>query len=307
MKHWAVVVPSNRPDRLEQFKEAWAETFSGITVDLIVVEDHSPWPGIPEFIPKRTDMIRSWGFYLAHQKTHVSHVLSLDDDTLPPYCDILEAYGREFDRGAPFSPYFSVGSQTSTGLEMRGFPYEGRHAEVAFQYGGWHGSADLDAATQLATKPQHCEFGEAVVPVPARAAVTCCAMNFCFHVNYALLAWQLPLFDGRYNRFGDIWSGLIQKRCLDALGKVMLINGQASVVHDRASDPFTNLEREQPGMQPNEMLWSYLQAPVTGRTVRQVFQTVTNQFSNYFRNIVGDWEYANYFLRQRDAWMELFE
>lgn len=305
MKGWAAVIPSNRPDRLERFLESWDYLFKKHFVDVIVVRDEPPWEGIPPFIPRGTDMIRSWGFYQAWKKPHVSKIVSLDDDT-EPADDIFEQYDYEFERGAPFSSYYSVGSHTTTGLEMRGFPQRGRHSEVVFQYGGWHGSADLDAATQLATKPQWNEFHETVVPVPVGAAVTCCAMNFCFRADYAMLAWQLPLYDGgRYNRFGDIWSGLIQKRCLDALGKVMLVNGPASVRHERASDPFMNLEREQPGMKPNEDVWEVLQESVAGRTMREVFFSVTNSFVRYF--MVFDREYAEHFAYCRDAWAALFD
>ena len=251
------------------------------------------WPDIPDFIPRKTDMIRSWGIYQAW-KSGTTYTLSLDDDVRPDG-DLFAAYEEVFDAGAVCSPYLDVGALTSFDGQLRGFPYRDREpAEVAVQYGGWQGVLDFDAQTQLDRQPgaDH-RFAPIVLPVPRGAAVTGCIMNCAWRTSYARLMWQLPLYEGRYNRFGDIWSGLFQKKVLDQLGKVMVINGKASVLHKRASDPHANLERERPGIPLNEDLWARLVSP----------RYESDPHSFFF---VRDKPYADHFRKCREQWLNLF-
>jgi len=292
---WAVVVPTCRRDRYERFYDAWKHLFVQHSVSLFTVWDEPPWEGIPDLIPRRTDMIRSWGFYRAW-RDGATFTLSLDDD-VAPITDVFAEYEHGFQGDWALTPYLSVGSLTNSSLEMRGFPYAGRRKQAVVQYGGWDGVLDLDAATQLTSRPGHHEFQPVCLPVPEGVPVTTCAMNFAFRTEHTPIMWQLPLLDGRYNRFGDIWSGLIQKRVLDSQGDVMLVNGRARVFHDRASDPFTNLEREAPGLRHNEGLWGSLRAGT--------FLQVTDSFASFFSGC--DPMYALHFRRCRDRWLSLFE
>jgi hypothetical protein len=291
---WAVVLPSNRPERRAAFEAAWAELFERHGVRLFAVIDEPPWPGIPEFIPRRTDMIRSWGFVQAW-RSGCRYVLSLDDD-VTPVGDPFAAYERVFEQGAPVAPYLSVGALTDAGCEMRGFPYGVRWARVAVQYGGWCGVPDLDAATQITRAPVQAQFHPVVLPVPQGVAATTCAMNFAFDAEYTEWMWQLPLFEGRYNRFGDIWSGLIQKRVLDVAGLAMVVNGPALVRHSRASNAWANLSKEAPGMEINEGVW----AALPGGTWREV----TDAFANHLASF--DPPYAAHFRDARDQWEAAF-
>lgn len=163
---------------------------------------------------------------------------------------------------------------------------------------------DYDAPTQLANVNPVESFHPVVLPVPRGCAVTTCIMNAAWRTEYAPIMWQLPLdAHGRFNRFGDIWSGLFQKRVLDTLGKVMVINGKASVRHERASDPLANLEREAPGIPVNEEMWGALDGPFTsGGSIAAMFQSVTDRASYIFE----DDDYAAHFLNARDEWLALF-
>lgn len=261
------------------------------------------WSHIPDFIPRKTDMIRSWGIYQAW-KAGSTYTLSLDDDVLPEG-DPFDEYERVFDAGAPLSDYLDVGSLTSFGKPLRGFPFADRQpAEVAIQYGGWHGVLDYDAPTQLAGVNPVESFHPVVLPVPRGTAVTGCIMNCAWRTEYAPIMWQLPLdARGQYNRFGDIWSGLFQKRVLDALGKVMVINGKASVRHERASDPLANLEREAPGIPVNEGLWENL-TDWSKLGMHACYDLVTECAYDHFNKT--DAEYAVHFLEARDKWLSLF-
>ena len=158
---------------------------------------------------------------------------------------------------------------------------------------------DYDAPTQLAGVKEQEWFTQVVVPVPVGAAATCCIMNAAWRTEYAPIMWQLPLFGGRFNRFGDIWSGLLQKRTLDVTGGVMVVNGRALVRHARASDPVANLEREAPGIPLNEGLWEELcSRPATD------YWSVT--FAAYLHFLKVDPEYAKHFFAARDEWKRLF-
>ena len=319
MNNWAVVVPTNRPDRFADFISSWGHVFKRHNVYLIVVQDlpeHNPeiadaiqgrgiahemhdWGTITaKHIPHRTDMVRSWGIYRAWA-TGREYTLTLDDD-VSPSGDLFAAYEKVFRDGAPHSRYFDVGALTSFGGHLRGFPFKDRKpAEVVVQYGGWDGILDYDAPTQLAGVKEQEWFTRIVVPVPVGAAVTTCIMNAAWRTEYAPIMWQLPLFDGRFNRFGDIWSGLLQKRTLDVTGGVMVVNGNATVQHVRASDPVANLEREAPGIGPNEGLWDEL----CRRQVGDYWQ-VTDIAYSYFRRL--NHEYGEHFRVARDEWKRLF-
>lgn len=295
---WSVVVPSNRPEKLKDFLEAWQPLFDKYDVNLIVVED-SPkgWKGIPDFIPRRTDMIRSWGFYLAWGAGS-DYTLTLDDDTRP-IGDPFAQYEREFTKGRPFSKYFSVGQLTTADVEMRGFPYKDRRlASVGVQYGGWDGVMDFDAPTQLAV-PQFPfnSFTGGNIAVPVGSPTTCCIMNCAFKTSLTPIMWQLPMLEGKYNRFGDIWSGLFIKKALDGMGEVLVINGYAVIAHERASNPFANIVREAPGMEINEGLWDAL----SGETYREITDSAAEYFAGF------DPAYAKHFKESRDLWLKLYE
>lgn len=303
MAKWAVVVPSNRPDRLATWRAAWARNFDsyGHKVVVYAVEDAPPWAGIPEWIPRRTDMIRSWGLFLAWKDGH-DFVVSMDDDVLPGAGeaeDLISAYDAAFRLKWPVSRCLSVGALTGTGLEMRGFPEAGRRHPAAIQYGGWDGVPDLSGETQLANPGARSAFERIVVSVPRDCAVTTCAMNFALAREYVPWCWQLPMLERRYDRWGDIWSGLVQKRLCDLYEVAMLVNGQATVVHDRASDPEVNSRKEQPGRDPHEGLWEALLR--SGPDPSDVFGALIEHVGR------SDPEWQSHALRCRDSWLNLFD
>lgn len=255
-------------------------------------------------------MIRSLGFHEAWQEGS-DFTLSLDDDVSPlPGIDVFEEYEKAFERPSYCSEYFNVGDLTTDGAALRGFPYgERRRAHVAVQYGGWHGVLDYDAASQLVRMPHSSNlFAPVCIPVPKGTPVTTCIMNAAFRTEFAPIMWQLPMVEGKYNRFGDIWSGLLQKKILDAFGLVMLINGSASVYHDRASDPIANLEREAPGIRINETLWEHLHhfdldEPMEGDKIGDAYRGLIGLFS---RHPDIDEFYAQELRFACSRWLELF-
>lgn len=320
-KRWVVVVPSNRPDRIGAFMGAWVDLFRKHNAWVVVVDDtpdeslwtqsygydvtsmreHRDYP--MSWAPYGSDMCRSYGFWMAWKYTDADFILSLDDDTLP-LGDPFAEYEMAFDSGAPFSPYLNVGALTSFGGPMRGFPFAARdRAQVVVQWGGWSGVLDYDAVTQMKGVGADESFADVALPVPAGAAVTGCAMNMAFRREWTPMMWQLPLFEGRHNRWGDIWSGLFVKRVADAVGAVCVINGRAQVRHERASDPVANLAREAPGVPLNDGLWDAT-ALAEHDSGRHSYLAVTNAAAEHFAR--HDPDYADHFLRARDEWLALF-
>lgn len=309
---WGVVVPSNRPDRLATFESAWTPIFERHEVGLFVVNDREPWPGIPEWIPKRTDAIRSWGIVQA-VRAGCEYIASMDDDVLPiGSVDPFNHYEVAFEHGAPVSSWLSVGSLTDTGLQMRGFPHcDTPQRKIAVQYGGWNGVPDLDGVTQAECAIDDAEFSPVVLPVPVGTPVTTCAMNMAFPAWFAVAMWQLPVVDGRYDRWCDIWSGLVQKRVADACGFAMVLNGRARVFHSRASDTAVNIRKEAPGYRIHDGLWETIvaEAPVAGRydirDVERVWPRVIEALA-FHVDAKGDREWADRILADSEKWAALF-
>lgn len=319
---WAVVVPSCRPERLASFLVAWEPLFVRHGAQVVVVDDTvdgdiaARWGerltvlwshARPEAcFPSGTDQCRSLGFWWVYRNTTVDYVLSLDDDVTPADADVFAEYEEVFRAGAPYSRYLSVGALTSFGGPMRGFPrweIEGLE-HVVVQWGGWHGVLDYYAETQLGdpatAEPQR--FSPLVVPVPADAAVTGCAMNMAFRRAWTPCLWQLPLYEGRYNRWGDIWSGLLVKRVADEMVYVCVVNGRASVVHDRASDPHVNLAREEPGHRINDGMWDNLVTlGLPAGSIVETWEALTDELHDWLTSI--DPDYAAHFLAARDEWL----
>lgn len=321
----AICIPTIRPESFKTFIAAWDNLFAKHNVELYVMqdlEDHDPEIFAAtsdrsyeiflynrsdvdvDLIPNHTDMIRSWLFYQVWLDEKVDYIITLDDDVVP-VGDPIQAYLDEFERGSVLSPYLSVGALTSSGLQMRGFPYKDRKpADVALQYGGWNGVLDYDAATQLAVPKGNEWFGSIVMPVPKGAALTGCIMNCALPVKYVPIMWQLPMLDGRFNRVGDIWSGLFAKKVLDVLGAAVLINGKAAVTHQRASDPYNSLAKEALSTRINDNLWDNLNDPLSSDML-EAYEEVTNHAAAFFSE--HDKEYAGHFLKARDQWIKLFK
>jgi hypothetical protein len=306
-----VVVPTNRPEQFDAFVEAWMPLFLEHEVHLFpVIDNEETWERMPDWMPRRTDMIRSLGFYEAWLKGS-EFTLTLDDDVRPAGdVDIFEKYEEAFDRPTYCSEYFNVGDLTTDGYAMRGFPFRDRAPAIpAVQYGGWHGVLDYDAASQLVHRPHSShEFAPVCIPVPKGVPVTTCIMNAAFRTEFTPLMWQLPMHDGKYNRFGDIWSGLLQKKILDAFGWAMLINGTASVYHERASDPIANLEREAPGIRINETVWEHLGLwdwkPECGDTIGDAYGGLVRHFATH-PDLDG--AYSSHLTHSVECWLRWFE
>ena len=91
-----------------------------------------------------------------------------------------------------------------------------------------------------------------------------------------------------YDRFEDIWSGVVAKHICDHLGMSVTV-GPPVVEHARASDPFGNLVKEAPGVGVNEWLWeSVAEVDLKGESPRECLLEMADTFranhDKYFQN-----------------------
>jgi hypothetical protein len=272
----AVVVPSNRPESLARWRDAWADHLAAHDARLYVVKDEPvTWAQIAKdlgkdawIIPRQTDCIRAYGYYQAW-RDGADIIATMDDDCYPDDPDWIG--GHQLVLATT-----QLRDWTSTidtpGVRPRGLP---RSAEqpVGISMGLWSHVPDLDAETQL--NVDWASYQPSVGGVVPR--------GHFFPMSGMNLAWRRDLTPLMYftlmgshlttgepwhgmHRYGDIFAGLFAKRICDHLGYAVRF-GDPLVRHDRASDPHANLERERVAKAANEWLWHVVRdAPLTART-----------------------------------------
>lgn len=280
----AVVIPTIREDCIQRWLGEWAEDLDGLRI--IAVEDnpeatfsitgaeHYSWQDIGRemgddswIIPRRTDGIRSFGFLKAVQGG-ADVIWTLDDDCYPEaerkgtYRRHLEAF---FDSTpAPDDSWYNT--IPGTGLFPRGYPYGIRESArpVMLHHGLWSSIPDLDGETQLANpdfRLPPCQYRDVV---PSRKFFPMCIMNIAFRAEAAPVMYQLLMGqeqDGTpwgFDRFADIWAGVLMKKTIDHLGWACT-SGAPSIRHSRASDPHKNVQLEAAGRIANERFWEHIQ------------------------------------------------
>lgn len=272
MSDLCVVVPTIREASILEFLEAWAAQLSGVT--LLVVEDnpvksfaiarpgleHLCWEDIDRdlgdrswIIPRRTDCVRSYGFLKAYQRG-ARVVITLDDDCYPADPDHLSTHRARLEHPASRDRWVSSG----TGLKPRGMPYRAwaDSRPCVLNHGLWTNVPDLDAMTQLVNGRLNQEFVPVDQVIPPGMYFPMCGMNIAFRrelmpAMYFLLMGR----DWEFDRFGDVWCGVLTKKICDHLG-LAVSSGAPLVEHRRTSDVWANLKKESPGYQANETFWA---------------------------------------------------
>ena len=295
-----LVVPTIRENCILEFLDAWGKCNLPQT---IVVEDnpsktfaidipsvrHYSWEDIDDelrevtwIISRRTDCIRSFGFLKAAQ-AGADVIVTMDDDCLP----ILEGDPYFFARHLEELDEPAVGSawdSTVEGVTPRGVPYFSAHRSwrTVANIGLWEGLLDLDAPTRLLQRrlqlPSTLKSGTAV---PGKY-LPMCGMNLAFRVE--LLPAMYFLLMGRgfeFDRFGDIWCGILVKRICDHLRLAMRF-GPPCVYHSGASNVFKNLKKESAGLRANEYFWQVVDGIVlTGDSVAECYRQLAKELPSH--------------------------
>ncbi|MBE7558807.1 hypothetical protein HS125_07610 [bacterium] len=270
-----IVVPTIRHESIKSFISAWKDQFAPELI--FVVEDnpeptfdidapnvrHFSWRDIETdlgkkawIIPRRTDCVRSYGYYRAWlEKPDV--IITLADDCYPLEEDFVTRHRAALGERQPDHAWVSTGR----GVLPRGVPYfnHERRWPVALNHGLWKGIPDFDAVTQLASERTRLEFEPIQQIIPVGKYFPMCGMNVAFRPEAVpALYFLLMGRDYEYDRFGDIWCGVIFKKICDHLGYAVA-SGSPIIAHQRASNVWANLAKESPGLPVNERfgwLWT---------------------------------------------------
>jgi hypothetical protein len=260
MKTIAVVVPSIRiNESMPAFMKAWQPLFDKHNVDFILVDDSGDKPQVihnrekkelqHDLISNKCAGVRQLGFlYIAKHLPNVEYIITLDDDETP-IGDPIQDHIDQLNRKVPIS-------WISTGVDeyFRGFPYGVREeAPVMMSHGIWHGSYDWDAPSQLLKGDTKVDFYKGVIPKGIYAPI--CGMNLAFRREALPYIYFSPVggFKGA-ERFDDIFFGILVIKKFAELNWG-ITTGYAKVLHMRASNPFTSLEKEAVGIRHNEEFW----------------------------------------------------
>lgn len=246
---------------------------------------HYSWEQIAEelgpdewIIPRRSDTVRSFGYLKAWQ-TKCDLILTLDDDCYPPSAPVdgVEYNGVGFlklhnDALSTRSRWFN----TLTSVKPRGIPFynTGKNQNVIVNHGLWTNVLDYDAPYQLAN-PVKEQFVFDNRVIPAGFYFPMCGMNVMWRRDATVLMYHLlmgqrmtmmtsvpetqsnGLLRLPFDRFGDIWCGILMKKVADLTGH-LVTTGMPYIRHERASNPFTNLRKEANGIEVNEDLWEHI-------------------------------------------------
>lgn len=294
-----VVVPTIRPDRMVEFRQAWASLFERHQCQLVTVwdgdapqisADGAPWvrPGRDpdrvdarevlrdgfewgDLFCRRTDAVRNVGFVLA-AKLVGEYVYTLDDDCLPPAgSDPIQEHLDALAKRVPLSWINTAMPDAGTGeqLYLRGVPYGVRdEAPVMLSHGVWVNVPDFDGETQLALEargPLPYTLPYYRGPIPRNVMAPICAMNVMFRremlPHYYLAPMGADSGEPDLHRFGDIWGGIFALQAMHEKNWACY-SGGSLVVHQRASDARKNCEQERLGRRWNEAVFGSSVVPL---------------------------------------------
>ena len=268
---------------------------------------HYDWQDIEQdlgqdswIIPRRSDCIRSYGYWKAWlQKPDM--IVTLDDDCYPlshyylePQDSILrqeflKTHWERITNGIVSTHDFWV--STITHGRTRGLPYFNKTREVhtsniILNHGLWYNIPDFDARTQLSlSKTEGLTGFEINQIIPKNMYYPMCGMNLAWKPTatpalYFLLMGQNK--NGKlwgFDRFGDIWAGIIFKKIADHLGHAVA-SGHPIIWHTKASNVFTNLKKEAPGIEVNETFWEAIDAvKLQGQNFQECYLEIASKLS----------------------------
>jgi len=251
LKDWDnVIVIEDNPERTFQNLNPWQTVCHRV--------DHFSWKEIDEelgknawIISRRDSAIRCFGFYMAH-KMGANYIFTLDDDCYPedlPFCD----------KHIQNLNYTTQWTESILGVRTRGLPYEnkGHLPNIMANMGLWTGVPDMDAIHQFANTPE-IEIPKYNKIIPKGQYAPLCGMNLCIK-RHMIPASYFPLMgqNSPYARFDDMWFGIIFKKIADHLGYYVSV-GRPIIHHTKASNKYTNLIKEAPGIKANEYFWQII-------------------------------------------------
>ncbi len=262
MENIAIVIPTIREQSYKEFLDAWQSLFFRHNIELITVFDgekpmvkwgkyvdsiESVMSSYSDVIYNKNDGIRNLGFaVVAKYMPEIETIITFDDDVRPPKGkDPIQEHLEALEMKVPVT-WMSTASEY-----MRGFPYNVRQeAEVVLSHGVWNITPDFDAPTQLVKGIHEVSYYKG--PIPKGVLFPMCIMNVAFKRKMLPYMYQAPMgYKVGLDRFGDIWGGVETKKDIDSNGWAV-VSGYSTIDHIRASNVFTNLQKEAKGLSLNE-------------------------------------------------------
>jgi reversibly glycosylated polypeptide/UDP-arabinopyranose mutase len=188
-------------------------------------------------------------------------IVTLDDDCYPCTPNFLQEHYNKLATPADSPAWVSTGQ----GVPPRGMPYfnDQRKMECVLNHGLWTEIPDFDAMTQLVNGRLKQEFQHVDQAIPLGSYFPMCGMNLAFRPQLVPAMYFLLMGhrDWPYDRFGDIWCGIFLKKICDHLNAGVK-SGNPTVQHQRASNVWANLRKEQTVYEVNETLWKEIDSVV---------------------------------------------
>lgn len=309
-----IVVPTIREASIERFLDEWNQEFStknkNFTISLLIVEDnpkktfnlkrpnmnitHYAWDDIEKefknrawIFPRRTDCVRSYGYFKAYQM-NPDMIVTLDDDCYP-LKNYMKSESKKSFLMSHWDQLYKKGiyqddawHSTIKKLRPRGMPYKVRNRKAhvtSLSHGLWYNVPDFDGQTQLRAKKASGLSGYAIDQyIPKGKYFPMCGMNVAWRPEATPALYFLLMGKDKkdkpwgMDRFGDIWAGILFKKISDHLGHTVS-SGDPIIWHDRASDPRVNIKKERNGIKAGEYLWSAIDDVVlTGTDYRTCYE-----------------------------------
>ena len=316
-----VIVPTCRPEIMSDFLETWKEVKGMEEALWIIIEDgpkrtkfdthdldilHICWKDIDALpdnwiISRRSSAIRSYGFLVAWWQ-NIDVIITLDDDCLPENNDFLNNHLANLEVNMPIS---WVSSWDDLYIYPRGFPYNVRdEAKVMMSHGVWSKIPDLDAKTQVAQMMLRTKPAKNIKVIPKGCYFPMCGMNLVFKRELLpFMYFGLHGKDFPYDRFDDIWCGIILKKICD-FSNWAILSGKPSIIHTKMSDVDKNLIKEAPGLVKNELFWHYVDDTDESfeKDPKFLYRSIADNLARNFKD-----EYFDKLSKAMHIWIQHFE
>lgn len=268
-------------------------------------EIETEFPDRHWIFPWKSSAVRSYGLYKAYA-AGADVIITIDDDCYPDASDFAATHIDNLSTQLPsdWTPTYPFREAMFT----RGFPYFVRdRKEVVINHGIWSGIPDFDGMTQIRHMDQRFnQLPDLLHIIPHGMYFPMSSMNLSFKREITPLMYQLLMGkqkDGtpwNFDRFEDIWCGVIAKKILDHCG-LAVTSGSPAVHHNRASNVLQNIQKEAPGIAENETFWQRIRdLSLKSTTPRDAYKEVAAA--------IGSWE-SPYFRKLGEAmhiWLDLF-
>lgn len=268
------------------------------------------FPEIMKFIPENSDNRRNVGYLLAVDQG-CDAVISIDDDNYPTDRDYLAAHsvvGKTLTLDAVhsdtgwFNPCSMLKMEPDIPIFSRGYPVSMRAADSSLTYrnetgrvllnmGLWLGHPDVDAATNLTVRVQSVGLARRQLVLGRGTYAPINTQNTAFHRSLLPSYYYVLMRSGgrslfQLDRYGDIWSGMFVKKCMDTMGDRAAI-GEPLVYHRRnPHDLLRDLRQEVLGMVYTDELARVLpEWDVAGKDYFEVYAALAQRLEKFSENL----------------------